>query len=114
MKGGLRWMDMQTLHSYNKAFKDCTNEEQLQLVNKIAYPDKAEPEMSQGVKFFNLMRNLTATGFYTSQEGVKDLGYIGNTPNQWNGVPEDVLQQHNIQYTQKELDECISYNVSNE
>ncbi|MCB0777445.1 MAG: gluconate 2-dehydrogenase subunit 3 family protein [Chitinophagaceae bacterium] len=114
MKGGLRWMDVQTLKTNNKAFKDCTTEEQLQLVDKIAYPDKAKPEMSAGVKFFTLMRNLTATGFYTSQEGVKDIGYVGNTPNQWNGVPEDVLQQYKLQYTQKELDECVSYNVSSD
>ena len=35
-------------------------------VDDIAYPEKAKPEMKQGVAFFNLMRNLTATGFYTS------------------------------------------------
>jgi hypothetical protein len=55
------------------------------------------------------MRNLTATGFYTTAIGVKDIGYIGNMPNQWNGVPEDVLKQHNLAYTEKELKECISF-----
>jgi hypothetical protein len=34
--------------------------------------------MSQGVNFFSLMRDLTATGFYTTEIGVKDLGYAGN------------------------------------
>jgi hypothetical protein len=56
------------------------------MVDMIAYPKKAKPEMQQGVAFFNLMRNLTATGFYTSEIGVKDVGYMGNVPNQWNGV----------------------------
>jgi len=65
--------------------------------------------MRQGVAFFSLMRNLTATGFYTSQMGVKDVGYIGNSPNQWNGVPADVLKQYNIAYTEKELKECVNY-----
>jgi hypothetical protein len=55
------------------------------------------------------MRNLTATGFYTSQIGVTDLGYAGNTPNQWNGVPDDVLKQYGLSYTEKELKECISF-----
>ena len=55
------------------------------------------------------MRNLVATGFYTSEMGVKDIGYIGNAPYQWNGVPEDVLKQYNLAYTEKELKECISF-----
>ena len=55
------------------------------------------------------MRNLTATGFYTSEIGGKDVGYIGNVPNQWNGVPDDVLKQYNLAYTEKELKECVSF-----
>ena len=65
--------------------------------------------MKQGVAFFSLMRNLTATGFYTTEMGVKDIGYIGNVPNQWNGVPDDVLKQYNLAYTEKELKECVSF-----
>lgn len=109
MRGGLRWMDVQTLNRFGKQFKDCSSSEQIQLVDQIAYPKKAKKEMSQGVEFFNLMRNLTASGFYTSQIGVKDVGYMGNTPNQWNGVPDDVLKQYNMAYTEKELKECVSF-----
>ena len=109
MKGGLRWLDMQCLNRYNKAFKDCTSAQQIEMVDMIAYPKKAKPEMSQGAEFFKLMRNLTATGFYTSENGVKDIGYVGNTPTQWNGVPDDVLKQYNLSYTEKELKECVSF-----
>jgi hypothetical protein len=109
MRGGLRWLDMQCLKRYKYAFAGCSTSQQMEIVNDIAWPAKAKPSMKQGVTFFNLMRNLTATGFYTSEIGVKDVGYIGNTPNQWNGVPEDVLKQHNLAYTEKELKECISF-----
>ena len=109
MRGGLRWVDMQCLKRYGKAFKDSSKEQQMELVNEIAYPEKAKPEMKQGVAFFSLMRNLTATGFYTSEMGVKDLGYTGNRPNQWNGVPDDVLKQYNLAYSEKELKECINF-----
>jgi gluconate 2-dehydrogenase gamma chain len=109
MRGGLRWLDLQCLNRFEKPFKDCTHDQQMQIVDEIAWPKKAKPEMSQGVSFFNLMRNLTATGFYTSEIGVKDVGYIGNVPNQWNGVPADVLKQYNIAYTEKELKECVSF-----
>src|SRR6185437_10653277 len=106
MLGGLRWLDMQCLNRYGKAFKDCSATQQKEMVDEIAWPEKAKPEMAQGVAFFNLMRNLTASGFYTSQMGVKDMGYVGNMPNQWNGVPEDVLHQYGMSYTEKELKEC--------
>lgn len=106
MRGGLRWLDIQCLTAFDKPFKDCSSAQQMQIVDEIAWPEKAKPEMAQGVAFFNLMRNLTASGFYTSQIGVKDMGYVGNVPNQWNGVPDDVLKQYGLAYTEKELKEC--------
>ncbi len=109
MRGGLRWLDMQCLKRYEKSFKDCSHEQQIELVDMIAYPDKAKPGMKQGASFFSLMRNLTATGFYTSEIGVKDIGYTGNTSTQWNGVPDDVLKQYKLAYTEKELKECVSF-----
>ena len=109
MRGGLRWLDMQSTKRFGKPFKDAGKENQLTLVNEIAYPEKAKPGMKQGVAFFNRMRDLVATGFYTSEIGIKDLGYMGNRPNQWNGVPDDVLKKHNLAYTEKELKECISF-----
>ena len=109
LRGGLRWLDVHCLNRYGKAFKDCEHARQMEMVDEIAWPGRAKPEMRQGVVFFNLMRNLVATGFYTSEMGVKDIGYIGNAPFQWNGVPADVLKQYNLAYTEKELKECISF-----
>ncbi len=109
MRGGLRWMDLHSNKLFSKPFIDCNSEQQLQLVDAIAYPKKAAAHMKQGVSFFNLMRNLTATGFYTSEIGIKDVGYIGNKPNQWNGVPDEVLKQYGLSYSEKELRDCISF-----
>ena len=109
MRGGLRWLDIACLKSYEKPFTGCSQKEQLDMVTNIAYPKKATPAFQQGVAFFSLMRNLTITGFYTTEIGFKDLGYVGNRPNQWNGVPDDVLQQFNMAYSEKELKECITY-----
>ncbi len=80
------------------------------MVDEIAYPAKAKPGMAQGVSFFSLMRNLTASGFYTSEMGVKDVGLLRQHSRIfWNGVPDDVLKKYNLAYTEKELKECISY-----
>jgi gluconate 2-dehydrogenase gamma chain len=109
LKGGLRWLDMQSLQRFGKSFVAATQEQRIELVDLIAYPEEAPAEMKQGVAFFNLMRNLTITGFYTSEIGIKDLGYAGNKPNKWNGVPPEVLQQFQLSYTDKELKECIRF-----
>ncbi|HUB60857.1 MAG TPA: gluconate 2-dehydrogenase subunit 3 family protein, partial [Puia sp.] len=64
MRGGLRWLDMQCLNRYDKPFKDCTQPQQMELVEEIAYPLRKtnKPGMDQGIAFFTLMRNLAATG----------------------------------------------------
>lgn len=97
IRGGIRWLDFQCMTRYESAFKDATEKQQLEMVNEIAYPELAKPEMKQGVSFFNLMRDLTATGFYTTEMGFKDLGYVGNLPNAWTGVPPDVLKQYGME-----------------
>lgn len=109
LRGGLRWLDMQCFKQFDKAFADCDAKQQIALVDQIAYPEKAKPAMKQGVAFFTMMRNLTTTGFYTSEMGIEDLGYVGNAPNQWNGVPDDVLKQYGMAYSERELKECVSF-----
>jgi hypothetical protein len=97
MRGGLRWLDLQCLKRYEHTFKDCSHNQQIEMVTEIAYPAKAKPEMKQGVAFFNLMRDLTASGFFTSKIGLADIGYMGNAPGKWTGVPDDVLRQYGLE-----------------
>lgn len=104
IRGGIKWLDLQCMKRFEKDFASCTAEQQIQIVDLIAYPDKATPDMQQGVAFFNKMRDLTACGFFTSEIGIKDLGYAGNRPNQWDGVPQDVLDQYGLSYDQRTLD----------
>jgi hypothetical protein len=107
MRGGLKWLDLHSYKKHAKAFTECSSKEQIGIVDEIAYPQKAAPALAQGVSFFNKIRDLVTTGFYTAEIGVKDLGYMGNVPNMWAGVPDEVLKQHGLAYTEKELKECI-------
>ena len=97
MRGGLRWLDITCLKRYEKSFVDCSKEQQLQLIDEIAYPTLAKPEMQQGVTFFNRMRSLTASGFFSSKMGMEDVGYIGNRPNRWEGVPADDIKKYGLE-----------------
>jgi gluconate 2-dehydrogenase gamma chain len=49
--------------------------------------------MSHGVRFFTSLRDLVATGFWSSRMGVADLGYSGNRPAVWDGTPPEILKR---------------------
>jgi hypothetical protein len=107
LRGGLMWLDHHSMSKFSTTFVECNVEQQKQILDEIAYPDLADPEVAQGVTFFNRMRNLVLTGYYTSQMGIKDLGYQGNTPNVWDGVPEAVLAKHGLAYDPVWLAKCV-------
>ena len=97
MRGGLRWLDMGCLDRFDKDFVSCSPQQQTAVVTDIAYPALAKPEMLPGVTFFNKMRDLTAIGFFTSKMGIEDLGYKGNRPGKWEGVPKEVLKKYGLE-----------------
>ena len=107
LRGGLMWLDNYSHKLYSKEFINCTQKQQLHICDQIAFPEKTKPELKQGEKFFTRMRNLTLTGYFTSKMGIKDLGYKGNTPNVWDGVPEEVLKAHNLKYDKTWLAKCV-------
>lgn len=109
LRGGLKWLDMQCLKQFENPFVSCTAQQQIAMIDQIAYPEQAKPEMQQGVAFFNIMRDLTTTGFFSSDIGIKDLGYMGNKPNQWDGVPQEVLDQMGLAYDEKTLKEAVKF-----
>jgi hypothetical protein len=50
--------------------------------------------LHHGIAFFSAFRDLTASGFWSSRIGVKDLGYTGNTfVAEWKGCPPEVLRK---------------------
>ncbi|MEC3905653.1 gluconate 2-dehydrogenase subunit 3 family protein [Tamlana sp. 2201CG12-4] len=108
LRGGIMWLDGFSNKIYNKEFVVCTEEEQLHICDQIAYPEETKPELIQGEAFFTRMRNLTLTGYYTSKKGIEELGYKGNTPNVWDGVPEHILSKHGFKYEEEWLAKCIN------
>jgi hypothetical protein len=92
VRGGLVWLDRECRTRFSRAFLECEESERRQVLDAIAWPERAAPEMSQGVAFFNLFRDLVASGFWTSEMGMDDIGYMGNTfVDEWTGCPPEVL-----------------------
>ncbi len=49
MRGGLKWLDMQSLNRFGKSFKEISADQQIAIVEDIAYPQKVKPGMQPGL-----------------------------------------------------------------
>ncbi|NNM17774.1 MAG: gluconate 2-dehydrogenase subunit 3 family protein [Croceitalea sp.] len=107
--GGLMWLDHKSNTEFGVEFKSATLEQQKQICDEICWHDIDVPLDKQAleIQFFALMRNLVVCGYYTSKVGIADLGYKGNMPNVWDGVPQDVLDQHGVEYDPIWLAKCV-------
>lgn len=92
IRGGLAWLDAACRHGWRRDFVDATVEQQRSMLDRIAYPEKAAASDAVGVAFFNRMRDLVLSGFYTSEMGMRSLPYLGNEPQSgWTGCPAAVM-----------------------
>ena len=109
IRGGVMWLDHKCNTENGVEFKTATVEQQKAILDEIAYYDPEIPsnERPFEINFFSLIRNLTMTGFYTTKIGIEEIGYKGNMPNVWDGVPEDVLEQHGVAYEEEWLAKCV-------
>jgi gluconate 2-dehydrogenase gamma chain len=99
MRGGLAWIDAECRRRFGKRFVECAERQRIALLDDIAWPARARPEMSHGVAFFNAFRDLTAFGFWSSEMGVKDLRYRGNAfVPKWTGCPDAALRRIGVRY----------------
>ncbi len=114
LRGGIMWLNNQTNERFNLDFNKCSEAQQLAVIDDIAYPGKTPVHLKHGEKFFSLMRNLTLTGYYTTEMGIKDLGFMGNKPNVWDGVPQEVLDEHDVSYDPEWIARCVDQEKRND
>lgn len=115
LREGLIWIDAESKKRFDNLFVDCEVSQQKEILDKIAYydPNKSIEDYIKPVQWFNLVRNLTMTGYFTSEVGIKELGYKGNFPNVWDGVPQDVLDQYGLEYDKDWMDKFIDQSKRN-
>lgn len=96
MRGGIMWLDTYARANFGDNFVSLNNSQQRSVCDAVAYPLEVSEEMQVGARFFSLIRDLTVCGYYTTEMGFEDLGYVGNQPNIWDGVPESAMRKHGI------------------
>lgn len=98
-RGGLAWLDTESRERFRQEFVNLADSRRREILDDIAWPKRARPEHSQGVAFFNRFRDLTASGFFSSEIGVADLRYIGNQfVTEWAGCPPAALAKLGVKY----------------
>ncbi len=107
LRGGIMWLNHESKKRFGKTFNTLSSAQHIEIIDDIAYPEDVKAQFEQGATFFSRMRNLVATGYFTSKIGIKYLGYKGNIPNAWDGVPQDVLDKHNMAYDESMLKNSI-------
>ena len=93
VRGGLGWLEVESERRFAKRFPALTAAQRGQICDDICYLPTAKKEFQAAARFFDQIRDLTSSAFYTSDAGMKDLQYIGNVPlAKWDGPPPHVLK----------------------
>lgn len=74
---GLGWMNAHSHSQFGRDFLECTRDQQNALLQEIAYKAKFKPNTESGRAFFQMMRDYTVVGYYTTKIGLESLGYPG-------------------------------------
>lgn len=89
---GLKWIDDEATNRFQKRFADLTSEQQTAICDDLASA-KPKPEHKKAASFFKRYRDLTAGGYFTTPEGMKAIGYVGNVPSgTFEGPPIEALK----------------------
>ena len=77
---GLEWLEQQSWNRFGHGFPSADDQQATELIDSMASSDPAATEQSDLVTFFNRFRYLAVGAYYTTEEGIEDIGYIGNVP----------------------------------
>jgi hypothetical protein len=99
MREGLAWLDEETRRRFSTSFLESDDTQRRAVLDDIAWPARARPELQLGVGWFNSFRDLTGAGFFSSRMGHEDLQYLGNqVVATWNGCPDAQLRKLGVTY----------------
>lgn len=94
VRGGIVWLNSESQKRFGEVFINLDDAQKAAICDDIKWEKTAEPQYQAGARFFTKVRKLAATAFYTTEEGMADIGYVGNKPiATFPGPPPEVLQK---------------------
>jgi len=91
---GLAWLDAESQRRFGQSFVNAIARQRTALCDDICYEPEAKPGFAAAARFFARFRDLAAGGYYTTPEGMKDVGYIGNVPlATFDGPPKELIEK---------------------
>ena len=87
-------MNSESDRRFSKNFSGITDVQRSNICEDIKWEKTASPKHQMGARFFAKVRDLTSTAFYTTEEGMADIGYIGNRPSMtFEGPSPEILKR---------------------
>ena len=95
LRGGLAWLNRAARERFGATgFPALSVAQQHEICDEICFEPDAPAELKPQARFFDQFRDMVSTGFWTSEEGMRDLGYVGNVPlPSFDGPPPEVLER---------------------
>ena len=90
---GLTWLDAEATRRHGVVFAKLTEAQQAGIADDICGVRPVKKELKAGQEFFKRFRHLAAGGYFTTPQGMRELGYVGNTPSaNFDGPPPAALK----------------------
>ena len=113
--GGIGWLDARMRQRHDSTFVEAGEQQQAEMLDLLAgaqrnstepdagwdrdyarfrdYGIEKRSDLGAGVRFFDWVRKMSVDAYYTSEIGIKDLGYAGNQ-----ALSEYIVPQEAIDY----------------
>ena len=114
LRRGLIVFDKMCNERFGVNLINCSDDQIKSVFDSIAFNDNKDEGLQEAIRLFAVYRGMVLTGYFTSEVGINDLGYKGNTPNVWDGVPDDVLKDYSVSYDEEWISRCVDQSKRND
>jgi hypothetical protein len=97
---GLDWLETESNKRFGKDFTRLDATQQYAICDDICFHESAQPQFRDAADGFRRFRSICAAAYYSTPQGWKAIGYVGNVAlESFGGPPEEVLKKLGVTQT---------------